>query len=295
MKYDDYHFENSKYKLKILLILLITTTTFLMFTDKANASTLTRVYDTKITSIQSGNGADWIVKGITKAPDGTKIYVTTANKHDESYGTNVASNKNQIGWATVNDGKFYAHVDSISLTESVSYKSGTKYRVYVFAAKGGIKSFINSGSTKPLSNRSMSKVAKATTKKTLVLSEAQAKYINGLNSNNDSSSSSNLSTSSNFGQDADKKYEKKVNSLISGTAQSASYNESTNTLTYTGFEAWKDYSDDDLQYSMDILETVANRQSIDYGLQHNPIIKVVLPDGTLIAESDGTNDIEFTK
>lgn len=89
-------------------------------------------------------------------------------------------------------------------------------------------------------------------------------------------------------------YEEKVNKLSYGTVQSAKYNKDTNTLTYTGFEAWSDYSNDDLQHAMDILETIANKQAVHYGM-HNPAIDVVLPNGKLIASSNGKDDIEFVE
>lgn len=79
-----------------------------------------------------------------------------------------------------------------------------------------------------------------------------------------------------------------------GTASEAEYDKDTNTLTYIGFDAWADYTHKDLQNMMDILETIANRQAVHYGM-HNPAIDIKLPDGTLIAQSDGTDDIEFVK
>lgn len=89
-------------------------------------------------------------------------------------------------------------------------------------------------------------------------------------------------------------YEEKVNSLLKGTAQKATYDKDTNTLTYVGFETWSDIPDEHLQHAMDILETIANRQAVVYGM-HNPEINVVLPNGELIANSDGKGDIDFVK
>ena len=89
-----------------------------------------------------------------------------------------------------------------------------------------------------------------------------------------------------------KSYLKKVNKLTEGTAQFATYDEDMNELTYVGYDSWFDYSHSDLQSMMDILETIANRQAVAHNI-HNPSIEVKLPDGTLIAESDGIDDIEF--
>ena len=110
-----------------------------------------------------------------------------------------------------------------------------------------------------------------------------------------SSSSSGLeSSSSSSSADNSEKYLKKVESLSYGTASESEYDKDTNTLTYIGFDAWADYTHKDLQNMMDILETIANRQAVHYGM-HNPAIDIKLPDGTLIAQSDGTDDIEFVK
>lgn len=110
-----------------------------------------------------------------------------------------------------------------------------------------------------------------------------------------SSSSSELeSSSSSSSADNSEKYLKKAESLSYGTASEAKYDKDTNTLTYIGFDAWADYTHKDLQNMMDILETIANRQAVNYGM-HNPAIDIKLPDGTLIAQSNGTDDIEFVK
>lgn len=107
-------------------------------------------------------------------------------------------------------------------------------------------------------------------------------------------SSESSSSSSSSSESSEESYEDKINSLNKGSAQYAKYDSSTNTVTWVGYDDWATWKNEELQNIMDILETISNRQAVKYGL-HNPAIKVVLPDGTLIAESDGTNDIEFTR
>ncbi|MGR8773729.1 hypothetical protein [Leuconostoc citreum] len=120
-----------------------------------------------------------------------------------------------------------------------------------------------------------------------------------LSYSSDDSSSSSIEESSSSSQQSSSSsnamsYEEKVNSLLKGTAQKATYDKDTNTLTYVGFEPWSDTPDEHLQHAMDILETIANRQAVVYGM-HNPEINVVLPNGELIANSDGKGDIDFVK
>lgn len=112
-------------------------------------------------------------------------------------------------------------------------------------------------------------------------------------SDNESSSSDEIESSSSSSTDNSKDYEDKVNSLLKGTAQYATYDKSTNTLTYVGYDDWANYSNSDLRDAMDILETIANRQAVVFDM-NNPAINVQLPNGTIIATSDGTDDIEFS-
>ncbi|ABJ63158.1 MULTISPECIES: hypothetical protein [Lactobacillales] len=112
-------------------------------------------------------------------------------------------------------------------------------------------------------------------------------------SDDESSSSDEIESSSSSSTDNSKDYEDKVNSLLKGTAQYATYDKSTNTLTYVGYDDWANYSNSDLRDAMDILETIANRQAVVFDM-NNPAINVQLPNGTIIATSDGTDDIEFS-
>lgn len=130
-------------------------------------------------------------------------------------------------------------------------------------------------------------------------SEESVSYSSTDSSSSDDSSSGSIEESSSSSQESSSSsdamsYEEKVNSLLKGTAQKATYDKDTNTLTYVGFETWSDTPDEHLQHAMDILETIANRQAVVYGM-HNPEINVVLPNGELIANSDGKGDIDFVK
>ena len=147
-----------------------------------------------------------------------------------------------------------------------------------------------SESSEKAASESSEKAASESSEKAASESEAQA-FSSSIDQKASESSANNLMQSTPLSKNA-KSYLKKVNKLSEGSAQFATYDEDMNELTYVGFDAWSDYSHSDLQSMMDILETVANRQAFAHNID-NPSIEVKLPDGTLIAESDGSDDIEF--
>lgn len=124
-------------------------------------------------------------------------------------------------------------------------------------------------------------------------SESSSSVSHKQSSSSEEDSSDEIESSSSSSTDNSKDYEDKVNSLLKGTAQYATYDKSTNTLTYVGYDDWANYSNSDLRDAMDILETIANRQAVVFDM-NNPAINVQLPNGTIIATSDGTDDIEFS-
>ena len=147
-----------------------------------------------------------------------------------------------------------------------------------------------SESSKKAASESSKKAASESSEKAASESNARA-FISSIDQQASQSSANKLSQSTPLSKNA-KSYLKKVNKLSEGTAQFATYDEDMNELTYVGYDSWFDYSHSDLQSMMDILETIANRQAVAHNI-HNPSIEVKLPDGTLIAESDGIDDIEF--
>ena len=262
-----YRFGYSHYQLKILLIVLATVTAFLIFVGKANASALTKIHDTKITSVKASDNSDWVIKGTTKAPSGTKIYAITAKKHGLDHGINAASDEDEIKWARVKHGKFTAYVEPLSLDGSSSFKVDEKYKIYVFAAKGGIKSYIKSNTTKPLSKKSVNKVAKKATKKTLTLTASQAKYIESLDSDDGEEDNSSSSTENSDTQGATK-------NQLDALEQAKSYS-STMFMSKQGIykqltsSYGEDMSDTDAQYAVDHLKVDYNENALKTAENYN--------------------------
>lgn len=110
----------------------------------------------------------------------------------------------------------------------------------------------------------------------------------------DFSDSSSSSSSSSVKKSNEEKFQEKINSLNKGTAQSATYDKNSKTVTWVGYDAWESYSDSDLQKTMDILQTITYRQSARYNVQNINIV-VKTPDGNVIATASNGSDLNFAK
>ncbi|ANK66558.1 hypothetical protein [Loigolactobacillus backii] len=122
-----------------------------------------------------------------------------------------------------------------------------------------------------------------------------ANYDSEQTSIDQAAASSRAESSSNRTSSNATKYQAKLNSLNKGTAESAAYDSSTNTVTWIGFADWKTWSHSDLQKIMDILQAMTERQESNYGIQSVHIV-VQLPDGTVIAKnSEADVDLQFVK
>uniref|UniRef100_UPI00403F5F0D hypothetical protein n=1 Tax=Lentilactobacillus hilgardii TaxID=1588 RepID=UPI00403F5F0D len=92
-----------------------------------------------------------------------------------------------------------------------------------------------------------------------------------------------------------KLYEKKLSSLGEGTAEYAKYNKNTNTVTWVGYQYWKKWKKHSLQPIIEILQTITERQEVNYGIKDVHII-VKLPDGTVVAKNSSINmDLKIIK
>jgi hypothetical protein len=107
-------------------------------------------------------------------------------------------------------------------------------------------------------------------------------------------SSTSVSTSSSSTETPAQKYQKKLNSLNGGTAEWATYDQGSNTVTWIGYDAWSNYSHSDLQKAMDLLQTMTYRQSVNYNIQ-NPNIVVKTESGHIIATASNGSDLSFSK
>lgn len=263
----------------------------LSVTTGANAKSKVKVkgytlYKTKITKISENEYHDWVVKGTTKAPNKTKIMATPISRKNLNYGETSAESKKGASWAKVKNHKFTAAISPVSTTATVKEHPGQKTKTQIFAIKNYHKKWTNASVPKKV----VKKVKSNFTPINLVLSESQANYDNNLgkkSSDSSSSTSSHESTAT--------KFENKLNKLNKGSAQSAEYDPASKTVTWTGYDDWKTWSDSDLQKTMDILQTITYQTATKYDLQ-NVLIVVQTEDGTVIARNTNQDmDLQFAR
>lgn len=108
-------------------------------------------------------------------------------------------------------------------------------------------------------------------------------------SSDDTSESTSESSKSQSATSNATKYEQQIMKLgIPTHATDVTY--SNHTVTWTGFDAWKNYSRDELDGLVAFLETITLRQATVYN-QGTPKMVVKLSDGTQICHKDSGHDI----
>lgn len=146
------------------------------------------IYKTNVTSIKGDGAGDWIIKGTTKAPNGTKIIAVSTTNSDTD---NAASTSNIDKWSKAKNGKFKIYVDSVTVTKyQKKYTAGQKSKVAIF----GITKY-DKDTDDHVSKKIISAYKNKFSATTLTLTTDQANYINGLIDDSSSSSSSNSDSS----------------------------------------------------------------------------------------------------
>lgn len=151
------------------------------------------IYDVKTTKVTTKDD-EWIIRGTTDAPDGTKIVAVPSN----SVGDDLNGSEKpgyDLGFPKVKDGKFKMKLSALDASDSTSYKTGKKDKVAIFAV---------TNYTKKYDDEVSSKLIDAFNDKfdptTLKITSSQSKYMKSLDDNNESddttSDSSNDATTS---------------------------------------------------------------------------------------------------
>lgn len=94
--------------------------------------------------------------------------------------------------------------------------------------------------------------------------------------------------------DNDIEYEEAMQKLNKGIAQDVSYDSTTNTVTWTGFDDWSNWEESDYDTTFDLIQTITYQQENKFNKQHVSI-SVVLPDGTEVASASNGDDLIYTK
>lgn len=123
------------------------------------------------------------------------------------------------------------------------------------------------------------------------------RFSNQPNSSDDittSKSSHNNKESETDSVDNDIEYEEAMQKLNKGIAQDVSYDSTTNTVTWTGFDDWSNWEESDYDTTFDLIQTITYQQENKFNKQHVSI-SVVLPDGTEVASASNGDDLIYTK
>ncbi|MGQ2284373.1 hypothetical protein [Leuconostoc pseudomesenteroides] len=163
-----------------LLSIFVSFSAFNTVNSNVDASTFLtkhKLYKVKITSVKTDDKAKWIIKGTSKAPTGTKIYATTADKQNANYGINAAQSTKNKTWATMNHGKFSLAIDPHVLKNATNYQMNQHFKVYLFAVSKLKSSWANSNAIAP---SVMHDIASKASSKKLKYTKSQSTYYQNL-------------------------------------------------------------------------------------------------------------------
>lgn len=183
---------------KVLALIFSALLTVVVLSACGNSSSANKIagykaYSVNVKSIKADkDGENYTIIGTSDAPDGSKIYVTSADSSFIDYGSNAATSSDDIeSWAKVKDGKFKATVDPVNLYDD-DFKSGQKLSVYVFALKDFNKKV---DSSYEFTKSQMKNIKGFASKNTFTITDDVANYFNSLSDNSDSDSSDDSNSS----------------------------------------------------------------------------------------------------
>lgn len=145
--------------------------------DASTFLTKHKIYKVKVTSVKTDKKAKWIIKGTSKAPSGTKIYATTADKQNANYGVNAAQSTKNKTWATMKHGKFSLAINPHVLKNATDYQTNQHFKVYLFAVSKLKSSWANSNAIAP---SVMHDIASKASSKKLKYTKSQSTYYQNL-------------------------------------------------------------------------------------------------------------------
>lgn len=137
------------------------------------------IYEADVTKVSVNDDNEWVLKGKTDAPDGTKIVVTPSDPNSDSFGTVGSESKSGASWAVADEGSFTVVVDPIMIADSE--KQGAKTKVLVF----GITKYHKKWTTTTISKKLVKKAKEEINSKTLTISKSQEKYYESLDDDDD--------------------------------------------------------------------------------------------------------------
>lgn len=120
--------------------------------NKPNVTTYSKnkviVYPIKLTKVTSDDDGNFVVKGTTNAPGGSKILAWIPGDDH----TNSAQDPYEDKYAVVRKHKFVATIDSTNMSDKENVKAGDKGRVRIFAVQHYNETFDDGFITHDLQN-----------------------------------------------------------------------------------------------------------------------------------------------
>ncbi|MHC9532599.1 Ltp family lipoprotein [Dellaglioa sp. L3N] len=190
-----------------------------------------KVYTTKITSITENEYHDWEVEGTTNAPDGSKILSSVADDKNMNYGFNAsASLSDMTSFPKVENGKFSASIDPISLIDSDNEKTGQKINALIFV----VTNYTTKWTSVTIPSKIMSMASSKIDPTILTVTSSQVKYYNSLDSDDSDSNedSSNSSTNKSKGESSKVGSESKKEAHSAKASVPAEYKSALNSADY---------------------------------------------------------------
>lgn len=158
-----------------------------------NPENTSNIYKAKITNVSQDDNGDWVIKGVSGAPDGSKVLISNYNEDSLNYRENGSESLSRASFSKVKNKKFQCLVSPIMICDSDQEKEGQKIKVLSFA----ITNYHKKWTTSEIPLRAINTAKKHIKSQTLTISKSQEDYYNSLDSkaNQSNQSKNNAETS----------------------------------------------------------------------------------------------------
>lgn len=236
------------------------------------------IYDVKPTKVTTKDD-EWIIRGTTDAPDGTKIVAVPSNSVGDDLNGSEKTGYD-LGFPKVKDGKFKISLSVMDASDSTNYKTGKKDKVAIFAVTNYTKKYDHevAGNLIDAFNDKFDPT-------TLKITSSQSKYMKSLDDNDESDDTT--SDSSNDATTSSSSSESSSSSVDTTSYQAVTYDQIARTPD--------DYQDKEVKLSGQVMQVqnAHNGSVVLLWLNDDPdqlvmvgINKDYMPDNGNILEDD---------
>lgn len=226
-----------------------------------------KVYKVNIKSISENGSHDYLkVSGTTKAPNSSKIFVSTDNKTNPDTTTDAFNNSDEDGLATVKNNKFDAYVSINYISSDTDYKVGSQLRFLISSFDG-----IKHDASDDFTDDQLSKLVDASTIGTYKITKAIHKQFKPENEDTDSKDKKSDTNKTNSSVDDSNSYDDDSNSNLTLGQQNAADDADEMSLggQLSKAQVYKkltsveggNYSPSDAQYGVDQVQEIVWKQN----------------------------------